>query len=129
LTGELKETENALDETRNGIYSAMNDSVAEKAKIANLQSRILQIDEQDARGRKECGDLSDTLRELTALLAQKERERGEIAGRRSAAQEQHAVVSSRLAQAVEKKKSRSGPRRRAEQACRPGLAPPLPARA
>jgi chromosome segregation protein len=105
LTRELKETENALDETRSGIFSAMHDSAAEKTKIANLQSRVSQLDEQDARGRQESADLALKLRELTALHEQKVRERGEIAARRVAAQEERAVIEARLVEALEKKKS------------------------
>jgi chromosome segregation protein len=105
LARELKETENALDEKRSGIYSAMNDSAAEKTKIANLQSRIAQLDELDGSGRQESADLSVKLRELATQLAQNEQERREISARRGAAQEERVLIASRLAQAIERKKS------------------------
>ncbi len=83
----------------------MNESAAEKTKIANLQSRIAQIDELDARGAQEVRDLALKLRELSERLAQKEQERGEIAARRAAALEERAVVAARLTESLEKKKS------------------------
>jgi chromosome segregation protein len=104
LTRELREQELALDETRSGIYNAMNDSATEKTKVANLQSRLSQLDEQDARGLKESQDLARNLRELSALLGLKERERTEIAARRASAQEERNLVAARLEQALEKKR-------------------------
>jgi chromosome segregation protein len=105
LARELREKELALDETRSGIYNAMNESAAEKTKVANLQSRLSQLDEQDARTLKESRELAQKLQELSALLGLKERERGEIAARRASAQEERTVVAARLALALEKKKA------------------------
>ncbi len=105
ITRDLKEKELSLEEARHGIFNAMNEAAAEKTKIANLQSRILQFDEQDARAQKEGQDIAQKLQELAALLAQKEREREEIAVRRSAAQQERTAIAARLAQTLEKKKS------------------------
>jgi chromosome segregation protein len=100
----VTETETNLDETRTGIFSALNEAAAEKTKIANLQARVAELDEQDGRGQRESAELSGRLRELTALLEQKEQERGEIAARRAAAQEERSIIASRLAESLEKRK-------------------------
>ncbi|HSB34004.1 MAG TPA: chromosome segregation protein SMC, partial [Nitrospirota bacterium] len=105
LAGELSERERTLEEARHGIYSALNEAAAEKTKIANLQSWLVQLDEQDGRASQERQELAAKLRELGELLAQKEREREEIAARRKAAMEERAVVSARLTQSLEKKKT------------------------
>ncbi len=105
LAGELGEKERSLDEARSGIFSAMNATAAEKTKIANLQSWIAQLDEQEARAAQEGQELALKLRELSERLAQKERERGEITARRTAALEERAVVAARLAESLEKKKT------------------------
>jgi chromosome segregation protein len=101
----LKENELSLEETRAGIFNAMNESAAEKTKIADLQSRLTQIDEQDAREIREKQDLSQKLMELTSLLSQKERELADIAVRRNAAQEELFAVVARLDQALAGKKT------------------------
>src|SRR5512143_2333050 len=105
LAGELRERERTLEEARHGVYSALNEAAAEKTKIANLQSWLIQLDEQDDRAAQEGQELAAKLRELGEMVAQKEREREEIAARRKAAMEERAVVSARLAQSLEKKKT------------------------
>jgi chromosome segregation protein len=105
LSQALKEKEASLEETRAGILNAMTASAAEKGKIANLRSRISQIDEQDERGTAEKQDLERKLRESTALLAVKERELEEITARTSAAKEERTQVAVRLEQALAKKKA------------------------
>jgi chromosome segregation ATPase len=52
LSQALKEKELSLEETRAGILNAMAESAAEKTTISNLQARLSQIDEQDARGER-----------------------------------------------------------------------------
>ena len=105
LSRELREQELSLDETRSSIFTALNESTAEKTKIANLQSRIAQLDEQDHAALAEGRDLAAKLGELAELLEQKEREREETAARRAAAQEERTAVAGRLELALEKKKS------------------------
>src|SRR5574337_1539173 len=65
LSQALQEKEQSLEEARAGILSAMTASAAEKGKITNLQTRISQIEEQDARGRVEKNAVEGRLRELT----------------------------------------------------------------
>ena len=105
LTQALKESELSLEETRAGIFNAMHESTAEKTKIANLQSRIAQIEEQDARDIREKQDLSQKLQQLTTLLTEKERELADLAARRKAAQEEHLTLTARLDQALARKKA------------------------
>ena len=105
LSQALKGKEASLEETRAGILNAMTASAAEKSTLANLRSRISQIDEQDARGMAEKQDLERKLQESTALLAAKERELEEITVRTNAAQEERMQVAERLEQALAKKKS------------------------
>src|SRR5512142_640073 len=71
LAGELREREHTLEEARHGIYSALNEAAAEKTKIANLQSLLVQLDEQDSRASQEGQELAAKLRELGEMLAQK----------------------------------------------------------
>jgi chromosome segregation protein len=105
LTLALKEKETALDEARTGIFNAMAASAAEKNRIGNLESRIHQIDEQEERGGREQAELTQKLQELATRLAEKERELEELAARRSAAQEEHALVTARLEESLAKKKT------------------------
>jgi chromosome segregation protein len=102
---EVKEKELSLEETRTGIFNAMNESAAEKTKIANLQSRLTQIDEQDDRDSREKQDLLKKIEGLTSLLAAKERELADIADRRNAAQEERIMVVARLDEALARKKT------------------------
>ncbi len=101
----LREKELALDEMRAGIMNALAASAAEKSKIANLESRIAQLDEQDGKELREKQELEQKLLELTVLLENRERELGEILDRRNAAQEERANVAARLEQAIAKKKT------------------------
>jgi chromosome segregation protein len=105
LSQALKGKEASLEETRAGILNAMTASAAEKSTLANLQSRISQIDEQDERGLTERQDLERKLQEITSLLAIKERELEEITARKNAAREERMQVIERLEQALVKKKS------------------------
>jgi chromosome segregation protein len=105
LTQALKEKELFLEETRTGILNAINESAAEKARIANLHSRLAQIDEQDARDLREKEDLAQKLAELTVLFSEKEQELVDIAGRRNAAHEELSAITSRLVQSQTRKKS------------------------
>jgi len=104
LAQELKEQELALEETRAEIFNAINESASEKTKIANLQSRLAQLDEQDDRGLKEKQELLLKLQELTTLLAEKERELTALTDRRNAALEERARVAAQLEQALAAKK-------------------------
>lgn len=105
VAGELKEKECSLDETRAGIMSAMTAAAAEKSKIANLQSRIAQIDEQDEKTLREKHELEQKLLELAVLLENKERELEEITARGNQAREERTAITARLEQAQAKKKS------------------------
>ncbi|HUL00381.1 MAG TPA: chromosome segregation protein SMC [Nitrospirota bacterium] len=105
LAQALKEKERFLEETRTGIFNAMNESAAEKTKIANLHSRLDQIDELDARDFAEKQDLAQKLAELSVLFSEQEQDLAEIAGRRNAAQEELAGITLRLAQFQTRKKS------------------------
>jgi chromosome segregation protein len=105
LAREVKEKELSLEDTRTGIFNAMNESVAKKTKIANLQSRLTQIDEQDDRDIREKRDLFKNLEELTSLLAAKEKELADIANRRNTVQEEQSAVAARLEEALAKKKT------------------------
>jgi chromosome segregation protein len=104
LSQALKEKELSLEETRAGILNAMAESAAEKTTISNLQARLSQIDEQDARGLKEKQELTQKLQELIAFLAAKERELEEITARKHAAQGEKTQVAERLEQALANKK-------------------------
>lgn len=105
LTRELREKETSLDEARAGIMNAMTAASAEKSKIANLQSRIHQIDEQDEKGLKEKRELDQKLVELKSLHADKERELQEITARRISAGEERLAIAARLEQALARKKT------------------------
>ena len=105
LSQALKEKELSLEETRAGILNAIAESAAEKTTISNLQARLGQIDEQDARSLKEKQELAQKTEELTTLLAAKERELEEITARKLAAQEERTQVAERLEQALAKKKA------------------------
>ncbi len=101
----LREKELALDEARAGILNAMTASANEKARISNLQTRISQIDEQDAKTLKDKQELTDKLGELSAQLGSRERELEEILSRKAAATEERSQVALRLEQALARKKS------------------------
>ncbi|HUJ17987.1 MAG TPA: chromosome segregation protein SMC [Nitrospirota bacterium] len=104
LSRGLGEKERSLDEARAGIMNALASAAAEKSAIANLQSRIGQLDEQDGKGISEKQEIERKLLELTALLSDKEREREDIAAQRNAAQEERSNVAARLEKASAKKK-------------------------
>jgi chromosome segregation protein len=101
----LGEKELSLEETRAGILNALTAAEAEKGRMANLQSRIAQIDEQNARGTAEKQDLERRLLDLRALLSAKDQELGDISARSNAAREQRAQVAGRLEQAIAKRKT------------------------
>ncbi len=105
LSRVLREKELSLDETRAGILNAMTASAAEKSRISNLQTRVAQIEDQDARGAKDKQELTQKLQEFSTLLAVKERELEDLLVRKNAAQEARTEVSERLEQALARKKS------------------------
>ncbi len=105
LSRALNEQELLLEETRAGILDAMTGSATEKSRIVNLESRIAQIDEQDARDLSEKKDLEQRLAELASRLEEKECELGELAARKNAALEERLDVAARLERAIEKKKA------------------------
>ncbi|MBS1192499.1 MAG: chromosome segregation protein, partial [Nitrospirae bacterium] len=104
LARSLKGREAALEAARAGVYTAMTDAAAEKARIANLEMRIHQLDEMDGRSQAEVDELAKKGEGLKVLLGQKEQEIGAIASRRSGLQEEHARVTARLEAAVTRKK-------------------------
>ncbi len=105
LSQALREQELSLDEIRAGILNAMTASATEKSRITNLQSRLSQIDEQDARDLSEKRELNQRLTELTTRVAGKEREILELSDRKNAAQEERMDVADRLPPALAKKKT------------------------
>jgi len=104
LSRALKSKEAALEAARAGVYSAMTESAAEKTRIANIESRIQHLDEQDHAAHDESGELAKKQEGLKALLAKKEEEIGQTASRRAALQEEHVRVTARLEEAVARKK-------------------------
>ena len=105
LSRALKEQELLLEETRAGILNAMTGSATEKSRIMNLESRIAQIGEQDARDLSEKKDLEERLSELASRLTGKEREIEELTARKNAAREERLDVAARLELAIAKKKT------------------------
>ncbi|MGC1454605.1 MAG: chromosome segregation protein SMC [Nitrospirota bacterium] len=105
LSEALKEQELLLEETRAGILNAMTGSATERSRIVNLESRIAQIVEQDARDLSEKKDLEQRLAELESRLAGKEREIEEQTARGNAVREERMDVAVRLEQAVARKKT------------------------
>ncbi len=105
LSRALTERELSLEEARAGIMNAMTASAAEKSRIMNFESRITQIDEQDARDLSEKKELQQRLADLASRLAAKEREIEELAARKNAAHEERMDVAARLEQAIAKKKA------------------------
>ena len=105
LSQALTEQEHSLEETRAGILNAMTASATEKSRIVNLESRISQIAEQDARDLSEKNDLEQRLAEYASRLAGKEHEIEELAARKKAAQEERMHVAARLEQALARKKA------------------------
>jgi chromosome segregation protein len=83
----------------------MTASANEKTKIANLQTRISQLDELDARCLQERQDLATKLQELSSLLAAKEAELADIISRKDAAQAERTQVALRLEQTLARKKA------------------------
>ncbi len=104
LAGAVREKELSLDETRAGILNAMAASAGEKAKIANLQTRIAQLDDLDARSLQDRQELNQKLQELSSLLAAKESELAEIISRKESALADHREITRRIEQALAKKK-------------------------
>ncbi|MDR3557987.1 MAG: hypothetical protein P4L61_00490, partial [Candidatus Pacebacteria bacterium] len=105
IARDIKEKELSLDNTRAGVLNAMAATAGERTRISNLQTRLSQLDEQDARGLKDKEDLDQRLRDLTRLFTTKEHELDEIVARKNAALEEHARISHRLEQALSKRKS------------------------
>ena len=104
LARALKEKEGSLDAARAGVYNAMTDAAAEKSRIANIETRIHQLDELDNAAQTETDELAQKLESLAALLTRKEQEISEIAARRAGLQEEHGRVTVRLEAAVARKK-------------------------
>jgi chromosome segregation protein len=104
LARAVRDKELSLDETRTGILNAMNASANEKTKIANLQTRISQLDDLDARSLQEKQDLATKLQEISSLLAVKENELADIISRKEAALAERMQVALRLEQAQARKK-------------------------
>jgi len=104
LAAALKDKEAALEAARAGVYTAMTDAAAEKTRIANIETRVHQLDELDQAAQTEADELAKKLEGLKVLLGQKEQEIAAVAGRRSGLQEEHARVTSRLETAVARKK-------------------------
>lgn len=105
LTRDLKETEQSLDEARSGIFNALNETAAEKNRIANHQARVSQIDDQDVRSSREREELLQKLQDLTAQVKNKERELEELTASRNAAHDERLQVAARLEQSISRKKS------------------------
>ncbi len=105
LARELKDAEQSLEETRNGMVHAMTVSAAEQSRLLNLRARLSQLEEQDARGASEKQDLDRKLGDLAALLAEKERELADVSRLRAEAQETHRQITGRLEQARSEKKT------------------------
>ncbi|HYA86051.1 MAG TPA: chromosome segregation protein SMC [Nitrospirota bacterium] len=101
----VRDKELALDETRVGILNAMTAAANEKTRISNLQTRISQIDEQDARALQDKHELVLKFRELSTHIIAKVRDLEELLSRKSAVQEERAQVIERLQQALVRKKS------------------------
>ena len=101
----VRDKEFALDETRAGIMNAMTAAANEKSKISNLQTRISQIDEQDARALKDKQELAQKYRELSDQLVAKVRDLEEVLSRKSTIQEERVQVVERLEQALVRKKA------------------------
>ncbi len=104
LAAAVREKELSLDETRAGILNALAAAAAEKAKIANLQSRIAQLDEHDAKSSRERQDLTIKLEELSSHLSAREAELVQITARKEAAQAELLRIAQRLDQAVTRRK-------------------------
>ncbi|HTG01667.1 MAG TPA: chromosome segregation protein SMC [Nitrospirota bacterium] len=105
LTRELREKELSVDESRTGILNAMTATADEKSKISNLQTRMSQLDEQDARSLREKQDLERKIDELKTHIAQKERELDDILARKQAAENERTRLSDSIEQAAIRKKS------------------------
>lgn len=105
LAQALKNKEQALEDARAGVYNAVTEAAEEKTRIANLQSRFGQIEEQDEQGKKEIDTLKARLGELNTLFANKERELSEIVERKNAMLDERAQLALRLEEAIAKKKS------------------------
>lgn len=100
----LREKEQALEEARAGALDAMSYSAAEKTKLSNLQARLGQIEEEDARALKEAEDLAGKTRELVSQLSSRETDLAEIEGRRKALEDERGRVLARLHSTIEEKK-------------------------
>jgi chromosome segregation protein len=101
----LRSKEQALDEMRNSMLNALAAVSAEKSKIANLETRVSQLNELDAQGRNEQQSLRANLGELSARSEAYERELAEILGRKNAAVEARASIVGRIEQAQTDKKT------------------------
>ncbi len=100
----LKDKEEALDAARAGVFSAMNETAAERTRVANLEARIQQLEEQDAEAQAESGELARRLEDLHGQLRRQEEEIAAIAAARAGLREEHARVAARLEESVERKK-------------------------
>jgi chromosome segregation protein len=100
----LKDKELCLDETRTVMMNALTATAAEKSTIANLQSRVAQIDEQDRKSGAERQELEQKIKSLSALREDKERSLEELRTRKESAGQERALVAVRLEQAIAHKK-------------------------
>jgi chromosome segregation protein len=105
LSEALRTKEASLEAARAGVFSAMTESAAEKNRIANLQTKLQQIEEQDSQARSEAGELARKLDDLRALLGRKEQEIEEITADRASLLEERSKAAARLAEAVARAKA------------------------
>ncbi len=99
------EKETSLDEVRTGIMNALTAAAAEKSRIASLQSRITQLEEQDAVALTEQEALGLRITDLRARIESIAAELQEMESRKQAALQERAAVAKRLAQTQETKKT------------------------
>lgn len=105
LAQRLRDKEAALEAARAGVFKALNASATEKTKIANIQAKLQQLDEQDTRTRAESEELNTRLESLRVQVAEKEQQIASAAARRGELQAERSRVSARLEEAVSRKKA------------------------
>jgi chromosome segregation protein len=105
LVRSLREMESSADEARSGILNVMAAAAEEKSRISNFETRIAQLDEQDARSTQEQLESRQKLGELRGLHAAKERELDDILSRKRTAEEERSRMLERIEQTTAKKKA------------------------
>jgi chromosome segregation protein len=105
LAAALKDKEAALESARAGVFTTMTESAAEQGRIASLQAKLQQLDEQDAQSLKERSELARKLDGLLSLLVQREQEIAAVTARRASLQEERSRVATRLEELVAMEKS------------------------